>query len=536
MCGIAGIWGTADAATLERLLNRLAHRGPDGRGIHRVDGVGVIGSNRLAIMDPAGGAQPLYSEDRTIAAVVNGEIYNAPQLRDQLAATHRMATGSDCETVVHLFEDCDHAAFGLLDGMFAAAVVRGSRLVLARDPLGIKPLYYAWNGRLGAGLRLRFASEMHALADAPDPITAMPPGGLFDSERGPGSFSPGGAALPMPEPLADDPDEIARRLAEAVRKAVRSHLMSDVPVGVFVSGGLDSSIVAAVAREHLPQLHTFSVGCDGSEDLEKARVLAQILGTDHHEYVFSVDEVAAELPRIAHHLESYDRYLVTNAIPNWFCARLAARHIKVALCGEGSDELFAGYTYYQKYQDPAILNRELHRTTADLHQTNLQRVDRMTMAHGVECRVPFFSRDVVNLALAIPTQWKLRDGPGGARFGKWILRRAFDGLLPDEFIWGGKRNFDEGSAITTVLDAAVAKAAETAGVSLKRHRRKYEYRQLKRPAEALFHYFMTQEFGGQSPVLDGVARWSRDCIREPHEPLPPPAPPRRRGWRAWFRR
>ncbi len=513
MCGIAGIWGVADEGVVAAMLDKIAHRGPDGRGVHVIPGRGAIGNVRLAIMDPEHGIQPLFTEDRRLALVANGEIYNYPSLRPALeAAGHRFATGSDSEAIVHLFEDRDTESFAGLDGMFAVAVAGPDRLVLARDPIGIKPLYIAWNGRTGAACRLRFASELHALAGSPDPVRPLAPGALFDSERGLSTFF----ELRLP-PTLDEPEEtIAVRLADALRESVRSHLMSDVPVGVFLSGGLDSSVVAALMRPHVKELHSFTVGVPGSRDIELARVVADRLGTIHHEGFFGADDVVRELPAIARHIESYDRYMVSNSIPAWFCSRLAASTVKVALVGEGSDELFAGYTYYLTIRDPEILRRELHRGIADLHQTNLQRVDRMSMAHGVECRVPYISPAVVDLALSIPTGLKIRADKHGETCGKYILRRAFDGLLPDEIIWGTKRNFDEGSGMTGMLDEAIHRCA--AQSDLAAHRKRHRDVWLPRDEEALFHKLLRDAYGDDPAVFDNVARWSQLRLREPGDP------------------
>lgn len=520
MCGIAGVWGTENEALVRAMLDRLAHRGPDGRGVVSFPGTGSIGSVRLAIMDPAGGGQPLFSEDGSLALVANSEIYNYPALRDQLAARHQLATGSDSEAAIHLFEDHATGALARLDGMFAIALAHSGGLLLARDPIGIKPLYYSWNGRLGSRLRLRFASELKALADAPDPVRVLPPGGLFDTQSGPASF----ATIPLPDLLPPDADALGARIRQTLRACVESHLMSDVPLGVFLSGGLDSSIVAALMRPRTAEMHSFSVGAEGSEDLAMARIVADALGTVHHEGTFTVADIARELPAIVRHLESYDRHMVTHAIPNWFCAKLASRTVKVALMGEGADEIFAGYHYFQRYSDPEVLRRELHRTVTDLHQTNLQRVDRMAMAHGVECRVPYVTPAMTALALAIPVQLKVRD-VRGELFGKWILRHAFSGMLPDEIIWGSKRNFGDGSGTAFMLDDAIASAA--GAFDFTAHKKRHRRDRLKRREEVWSHKLLLDEFGDNRAILGHVARWSELRARLDGEP---PRDARRPWW------
>lgn len=441
MCGIAVLWGGSERGVVEAMLDRLAHRGPDGQRLHAVAAPPFeLGHRRLAIIDPVGGAQPLLCPERAAALVANGMIYNDKALR----ARHADApwrTGSDCESILHaVLADGAEAVAGL-DGMFAFVMVAGDRLIAARDPLGKKPLYMA---RLGEALA--FASEIKALEPLAGRIEAFPAGHLLDGERGLRPYWRVPAGPPSPWNVAD----AAAALRETLERAVVKRLRSDVPLGAFLSGGLDSSIICALARRHLAELHTFAVGLAGSRDLAAARIVAAHLGTRHHEIVLRREEALAALPDILWHLESFDRDLVRSAVPTWFVAREAARRVKVVLTGEGADELLAGYRYHAGYEDDAALDAELRRSLAAMHDINLQRVDRMSMAHGLEARVPFLDREVLALALDLPPALKRR-APDGRAVEKWILRHAFADLLPPEIVWRTKVQFDEGSGLADLL-------------------------------------------------------------------------------------
>ena len=502
MCGIAGIWGTADRALVERAMDGLAHRGPDGSGVH-VQSSGVLGHRRLAIMDPEGGAQPLYDETRSRAIVANGEIYNFPTLRPDLAARHAFATTSDNEAILHLFEDCGVETPGMLEGMFAFAICDEDRLFLARDPIGIKPLY--WGRGVDGGGRpvLAFASEMAPLAEWVDELHEIPPGTWFDSRTG---FVPY-YQVPSGPPVERSVDEHVALVRQDLERAVASHLMSDVPVGAFLSGGLDSSVIAAIARRHVDELHTFAVGLEGSRDIEAARRVSAHLGTIHHEYLMTPSEVVEKLPEIVHALESFDQDLVRSAIPTWFCSRLAAEHVKVILTGEGADELFAGYAYHKTVTDPQTLHQELRRSVAALHNINLQRVDRLTMRHGLEGRVPFLDTAFIAMALTVPPELKLRTMPDGRAVEKWVLRAACADLLPDDIVWRTKEQFDEGSGTLDLLGDALRPLL--ADIDLDAYRAQ-THQPVRSAEEALYHRILCEGFPRPELILGNVARWTED--------------------------
>jgi asparagine synthase (glutamine-hydrolysing) len=502
MCGIAGVWGSADRDVVARMTTCLAHRGPDGSGIH-VQPDGALGHRRLAIMDPAGGAQPIYDETGASAIVANGEIYNFPELRAGLAGRHAFATMSDIEAVLHLFEEQGSGTPARLEGMFALAIADKEHLFLARDPLGIKPLYYG-QGRDATGRPLTaFASEMKALADWVDELAEFPPGTWYDSRVGFTRYYD----VPDAPPVDRSVEDHVTAVREGLEKAVASHLMSDVPVGAFLSGGLDSSVLAALARRHIDELHTFSVGSADSPDLRAARRVAAHIGSIHHEYVMTADEVAEKLPEIVHSLESFDQDLVRSAIPTYFCARLAAGDVKVILTGEGADELFAGYAYHKGIQDPATLHQELRRSVGALHNINLQRVDRLTMAHGLEGRVPFLDTGFVELALTVPPELKLVTLDDGRRMEKWILRKACEDLLPADILWRTKEQFDEGSGTLGLLDDALASSLATIDLDADLATTREPLRSVE---EAFYHRLLSTSYPRPEMILSNVARWTDD--------------------------
>jgi asparagine synthase (glutamine-hydrolysing) len=327
---------------------------------------------------------------------------------------------------------------------------RDGRFVAARDPVGIKPLY--WSRR---GEAVRFASEMHAFApEWQEHVEPFPPGCAWTPEDGLMRF---GTAVP--ETLGALSGDLVAGTREVLVHAVRRQMMGDVPVGVFLSGGLDSSLVAAIARRQDPHLKTFAVGTPDSPDLAAAREVAEHLRTDHHEITYTAAEALESLPGVVRAIESFDPGLVRSAVPNFMLARMTAKHVKVVLTGEGADELFAGYDYLREFTTAEELHAELERTVRGLHNLNLQRCDRVTMAHGLEARVPFLDAQVIDWALRLPAEAKL--APAGEP-EKRLLREAFTGWLPDELLWREKAEFGDGSGARDVLSRAVSETISDA--------------------------------------------------------------------------
>ncbi len=452
MCGFVCLHGIDDEALARRMLDRIAHRGPDERRITRVAGA-ILGHARLAIISPEDGTQPIVSGDR--ALVVNGEIYNHADLR-RIAGPERFVTHSDSETILHLMSDDAPRWIARLDGMFAFVLVLPGRVIAGRDPLGIKPLYRA---RIAGGIA--FASEVKAFdGEAVDDIAAVRPGTLWDSRAGDRQWfrMPAGQAEPE---AGFEVDTAIRELRLVFEAAVRKWMVADVEIGSFLSGGLDSSAVAAVAAAELARkgrrLKTFAVGTSGSPDLAAARRVAAHIGSDHFERLFTPDDLVTAMPEVIGHMESADVDLVPSALPTHIVSVLAREHVKTVLTGEGADELFAGYTYHHAYAGkPRALADELTRSLGSMHNINLQRVDRITMALGLEGRTPFLDRDLIAFAQTLPASLKMKVNDDGSTTEKWIFRKAVEDLLPREIVWRAKAQFDEGSGSIDSLRVALS--------------------------------------------------------------------------------
>ena len=421
----------------------------------------VLAHERLAIVDVESGAQPLYGGGadaepgaRTVLAV-NGEIYNHRELRRGTADGYPFRTGSDCEVILALYERApDGAAAWLneLSGIFAFALYDEARdrYLIARDPIGVMPLYM---GRDAEG-RLYAASEMKALIDACPEIHDLPPGHLLDSRTG--------NLERYYHPAWREPDAVAGGASdpglvrEALEAAVRRQLMSDVPYGVLLSGGLDSSIVSALAmkfsrrrvetggREEAwwPRLHSFAIGLEGGPDLAAARAAAEAIGTVHHEIVYTMQEGLDALSDVIRHLETFDVTTVRASTPMYLMARrIKAMGIKMVLSGEGADEVFGGYLYFHRAPDWRAFHEETVRKLDQLHKYDCLRANKSMAAWGVEARVPFLDREFLDVAMALDPEAKR---PAEGRMEKDILRRAFEGLLPDEILWRQKEQFSDG--------------------------------------------------------------------------------------------
>jgi asparagine synthase (glutamine-hydrolysing) len=502
MCGFVCLWNIDDTEMADRMVRRIAHRGPDELQVSRLPGAPVVMAHcRLSIIGPEDGTQPIRQRDDMLIA--NGEIYNHRDLRAILGEA-AFDTASDSETILHLFRSGRTRWIDKLDGMFAFVLATGDRIIAARDPLGIKPLYVA---RIGGGHA--FASELKAFDGIPlRSVEAVPPGSLFDSRTGWRQWyrTPAGAAEPEE---GFDVDHCARELRLVLEEAVAKWMVADVEVGSFLSGGLDSSIIAAVAQrvraaQGLGPLKTFAVGTEGSPDLLAARAVAAHIGSDHRERAFTAADVAEALPHVIYHLESADVDLVRSAIPTLFAARLARAEVKAVLTGEGADELFAGYAYHHAYvDDPRALAEELTRSLGTMHNINLQRVDRVTMSESLEARTPFLDRDLIDFAQSVPATLKMRRTDPealestGATTEKWILRRACADLLPTELVWRKKAQFDEGSGTVDALAGALESLGGGGG----------------REAEgALYERILRGRFKDPRRILEAAGSWASDRV------------------------
>jgi asparagine synthase (glutamine-hydrolysing) len=490
MCGIAGIASGGQTRAVSEMLSRLGHRGPDDRALH-VDQHHSLGHARLSIIDVEGGKQPMSDPQGQSHVVFNGEIYNYQDLRRDLS-TSEFSTNSDTEVLLHLGGNGAKLTDWVpqLDGMFAFAIAQGDGVKLARDPLGIKPLYVG--ERDGA---LAFASEIKSLLAVCDEVREFPAGHVYSPEDGLQRYY----QLRSGPPEISDPEIAQRDIRRLLEEAVKKRMLADVPVGVFLSGGLDSSVTSALARRHKDPLDSFFVGTEDSLDRRHARTVAEYLETRHHESVYTIEEALAALPEVIYFLESFDCALVRSAVPNYFLARLASRHVKVALSGEGADECFAGYHYLKQF-DAGGLHEELNYITNALHNTNLQRCDRMSMAHGLEVRVPFLDVKVTDYASRVDPALKLH---GPEQTEKWVLRKVAEELLPAEIAWRRKEKF----AIGAGLGDRLARHAEARiGDEEFARERELPDGQRLRSKEELFYYRIFREQYPAKRLLPLVGR------------------------------
>lgn len=464
MCSIFGIFGLQAGDDLQglrrqslELSQRQRHRGPDWSGVYVDDGA-ILVHERLAIVDPAGGSQPLRSADGELALAVNGEIYNHRELKKELTQPYDFLTGSDCEVINALYREDQPASFlNRLNGIFAFALwdKATGRALIARDPMGVCPLYWG-HDREG---RLCVASEMKAISGLCADVAQFPPGHYYDSATGELTQY---YRKPWRAYEATKDIEVSKQeLREAFERAVHRQLMTDVPYGVLLSGGLDSSLVAAVAARFArnrvedddvseawwPRLHSFAIGLKGSPDLAAAEIAGKALGTVHHGFEYTFEEGLDALPEVIRHIETYDVTTIRASTPMYLLARrIKAMGVKMVLSGEGSDEIFGGYLYFHKAPNAREFHEELVRKLDALYNYDCLRANKSMMAWGVEPRVPFLDVEFMDVAMKMDAKFKMIDkaSPGAARMEKGILREAFEGYLPDSILWRQKEQFSDG--------------------------------------------------------------------------------------------
>jgi asparagine synthase (glutamine-hydrolysing) len=487
MCGIVGSFPAIDQQILKNSLDCIRHRGPDEQQQVNTLG-GSLGHARLAILDVADGHQPMQDGHCWIA--FNGEIYNYQALRQQLPGP--FYTNSDTEVVLRCYQEKGQDCPSFLDGMFAFAILDGGDLFLARDPIGIKPLYFARQAE-----HIYFASEIKALLPFTSDVQEFPPGFSWHSRDGFRQFyrlDPLRQTTLTNVPSADS--QVLTQIKSVLLNAVTKRLIADdgVTIGISLSGGLDSSIIAALARFAKERIDTFAVSMPEGEDLPASQQMAKFLGTRHHPYVYTFDEMLKALPEIIYYLESYDAALVRSAIPNYFLARLASDHVKVILTGEGADELFAGYEYLKPVVDAQALQDELWTILSNLHNTNLQRTDRMTMAHGIEGRVPFLDQQVIETAFQLPAAWKAQ---ATGRPEKELLRRSFQDLLPESIAWRPKQKFSKGTGSANLIAEYARETISDEGFD--REQKATPVIGLRSKEELLYYRIFREQYGDRIP-------------------------------------
>jgi asparagine synthase (glutamine-hydrolysing) len=456
MCGIIGVFDLKQPADELRpgvlaMSKKVRHRGPDWSGIYCCNKA-ILAHERLAIVDPVSGAQPLKSEDGNLILTVNGEIYNHLELRKQLKEDYNFLTKSDCEIILALYRERGPDFLNELNGIFAFALYDREKDVyfIARDHMGIIPLYKGWDKHGN----FYVSSELKALEGACPRIEVFLPGHYL--------YSRDGAEKQWYNPDWKDFDKVKNNassisiLRKALEDSVHRQLMSDVPYGVLLSGGLDSSIVSAVARKYAamrietqdlkeawwPRLHSFAVGLKGSPDLAAAQKVADHIGTVHHEVVFSIQDGLDAISDVIYHLETYDITTVRASTPMYLLARvIKSMGVKMVLSGEGADEIFGGYLYFHKAPDAKSFHEETVRKLGKLYLYDCLRANKALAAWGIEGRVPFLDREFLDVAMSLnPSDKMVSDG----KMEKWILRKAFEDILPASVAWRQKEQFSDG--------------------------------------------------------------------------------------------
>lgn len=433
------------------LVKRLRHRGPDWSGIF-TDTKAILAHERLSIVDVEHGAQPLVDSATGRVLAVNGEIYNHRLLAEGLKKKHQFQTASDCEVILYLYDELGPDFLKDMNGIFAFVLYDPARgdFLIARDHLGIVPLYWGWDD---SG-RLYVASEMKAIVDSCRKVEEFPPGHYYAGREKTLKrwYQPSWYETSI---IPDKPFDVAV-LRDALDRAVQRQLMCDVPYGLLISGGLDSSVVAALAAKHSarrvetnerspawwPQQHSFAVGLVDSPDLKMARKVAEHIGSIHHEIHFTVQEGLDALSDVIYQLETFDITTIRAATPMYLMTRkIRAMGIKMILSGEGADEIFGGYLYFHKAPNAREFFQETVRKLQSLHKFDCLRANKATAAWGVEARVPFLDKEFLDVAMSINPEEKMIRGE---RMEKWIVRKTFEDLLPREIAWRQKEQFSDG--------------------------------------------------------------------------------------------
>ena len=511
MCGIACIFNIKQQSPELRqkalaMAKRIRHRGPDWSGIYS-GGSAILAHERLSIVDPQSGGQPLFSPDRKQILAVNGEIYNHRDIRADFAGKYEFQTGSDCEVILALYREYGIDFIEKLSGIFAFALYDEERdeFLIARDPIGVIPLYI---GRDADG-KVYCASELKALEGMCDEYEPFLPGHYYWSREGKmqkwykrdwteyEAVKDRYTSMSADEAYKAQVDDVRTALEDAVKR----QLMSDVPYGVLLSGGLDSSVISAVAKQFAdkrvetdgkqdawwPQLHSFAVGLKGAPDLEKARLVAEHIGTVHHEINYTIQEGLDAIRDVIYYIETYDVTTVRASTPMYLLARvIKSMGIKMVLSGEGADEVFGGYLYFHKAPDARAFHEETVRKLSKLHLYDCLRANKSLSAWGVEGRVPFLDKEFLDVAMRLNPVVKMCPDK---EIEKKVVRDAFSSLLPQEVAWRQKEQFSDGvgyswidtlKAITSeaVSDEQMAHAAERFPINPPQNKEEYYYRSI----------------------------------------------------------
>ena len=501
MCGIVAIFNIQQQSQalrqkVLRMSQKIRHRGPDWSGIY-CGGSAILAHERLSIVDPESGKQPLFSPDKKQVLAVNGEIYNHQDIRQRYTASYQFQTGSDCEVILALYRDKGVNFLEDLSGIFAFALydAETDEYLIARDPIGVIPLYIGYD----ADGKVYVASELKALEGNCDRYEPFLPGHYLSSKDGQMKryytrdwFSY--------DNVADNPVSVSA-IRTSLEDAVRRQLMSDVPYGVLLSGGLDSSVISAIAQKYAPhrveedgksaawwpRLHSFAVGLKGAPDLAKAKMVADYIGTVHHEINYTIQEGLDAIRDVIYFIETYDVTTVRASTPMYLLARvIKSMGIKMVLSGEGADEIFGGYLYFHKAPDARAFHEETVRKLSKLHLYDCLRANKSLAAWGVEGRVPFLDKEFLDVAMR--TNPKAKMCPGQT-IEKKIVIEAFADMLPEAVVWRQKEQFSDGGGYSwidtlkqitadLVSDEQMAHAAERFPVNPPRNKEEYYYRSI----------------------------------------------------------
>ncbi len=522
MCGIAAIFNIKEQTSSLRdkalkMAKKIRHRGPDWSGIY-YGGSAILAHERLSIVDPESGGQPLYSPDKKQVLAVNGEIYNHRDIRKQFEGKYEFQTGSDCEVILALYREKGINFLENLNGIFAFALYDEEKddFLIARDPIGVIPLYIGYD----SDGKVYCASELKALEGFCERYEPFLPGHYYWSKEGKMTRWYTRDWMTY-DAVKNNPASVSA-IHDALEAAVKRQLMSDVPYGVLLSGGLDSSVISAIAKKFAarrietdgkkdawwPQLHSFAVGLKGAPDLIKAREVADYIGTVHHEINYTIQEGLDAVRDVIYFIETYDVTTVRASTPMYLLARvIKSMGIKMVLSGEGADEVFGGYLYFHKAPNAKAFHEETVRKLSKLYLYDCLRANKSLSAWGVEGRVPFLDKEFLDVAMRTNPEAKMCPGK---TIEKKIVREAFADMLPESVAWRQKEQFSDGvgyswidtlKEITSkaVTDEQMAHAAERFPINTPMNKEEYYYRSI------FEEYFPSESAARSVPSVPSVA-------------------------------
>jgi len=513
MCGIVCAFDVKESTEVLRpqlleMSKKIRHRGPDWSGIY-ADDKAILAHERLAIVDPASGKQPLLSPNGKLVLAANGEIYNHRELRKQFEGKYDFKTESDCEVILALYQEKGVDFLDEMNGIFGFTIYDAEKdeYFVARDHMGIIPLYMGWdkNGTFYV------ASELKALEGTCTKIELFPPGHYLHSSDG--ELKRWYSRDWMEYDAVKDNATSIQEIKEALEAAVHRQLMSDVPYGVLLSGGLDSSVTSAIAKKYAqkriesgdtadawyPQLHSFSVGLEGSPDLAAAQKVAKHIGTVHHEIKFTIQEGLDAIKDVVYNLETYDITTIRASTPMYLMARvIKSMGIKMVLSGEGADELFGGYLYFHKAPNAKEFHEETVRKLSKLHMYDCLRANKSLASWGIEGRVPFLDKEFMDVAMRINPQDKMINGE---RMEKWVLRKAFEDMLPESVAWRQKEQFSDGVGYSWIDTLKVVVNEEVSDEQLANAKFRFPLQTPKSKEEFYYRSIFEEHFPSDAAAL-----------------------------------